>query len=233
MPGLTRSGNGVESPFALPRGGVVCVNESAYSVLAAGDSDDDQILYCQRCPRKTVSSAIIRGDHIPHHRTALCVERDHVRIQRPEIDLIAEDCQPSIYMSAAWSNVAGDLALVHPDGPSRAGVEREGAVILRGCIENSVDGQRRSLQFSGGSGLVYPLRNRGARIGDVDLIQGAETLAGVIALVRHPVLRFLRGVQQPIERDLRESVSCEKGCQKESRQETCWNSGNAVKERPF
>ena len=88
MPRLARSRHGVEAPFAHAGRGVVSVNESAHSVLAAGNADHHQILHRQRSDRKAVSLLIFGGHNVPDHIPRLRIERNHVSIERPQKNFV-------------------------------------------------------------------------------------------------------------------------------------------------
>ncbi len=207
MSGLARRRYRIESPLALARRGIVSINESAHAVLSAGHANHDQILHCQRRDGETVPGAIVGRDHVPRHVSGLCVEGDHVRIQRSEKNFVAKNRQPAVHPPATGTNVPGQLPLVHPNGPTRARIQRKRAVILRGRIKNAIDDQRRRLQLASRCSLIHPLRHQRAHIHVVDLIEPAEPLPRVIARVSHPVLRVLRRIYQAFKGDLRESVT--------------------------
>ena len=125
-----------------------------------------------------------------------------MRVERAEENFVAEDGHAAIDMPAAGADVGGDLPLIHPDGASGAGVEGEGAIVLRGGVEDSVNDQRRGFELSGGGSLIDPLGGEAVDVLRVDLIQRAEALSGVVAGVGHPVLRLFGGVQETVGGDL-------------------------------
>ncbi len=200
--GLSGTGNGVETPFALAGIGVVGIDESADAILSAGNADDDQVLHGEWRDGEAVAGSVVGGGDVPADGPGLGIERDDVSVERAEEDLVAEDGHAAIDVSAAGPNVAGNLALIHPDGASGAGVEGEGAIVLRGGVEDSVNDQRSGFELSGGGGLVNPLGDDVVRVGDIDLIERAEALSGVVAGVRHPVLRLFGGVEETVGGEL-------------------------------
>ena len=78
-------------------------------------------------------------------------------VEGSQKNFVAQNGQPAIHASAAGTNVAGKLMLIHPDRPAGAGIESERAIVLRGGVENAIDHQRRGLKLAGGSGLIDPL----------------------------------------------------------------------------
>src|SRR5271154_2830731 len=104
-------------------------------------------------------SSIIGSDHVPHNISSLGIESDHMGVERPEKNFVTENRKPAIHPPATRTNIARQRMLVHPDRAPGARVERKGAVVLRGGVENAVHHQRRSLQLAGSRGLVHPLRS--------------------------------------------------------------------------
>jgi len=195
MSGLARSRHSVEAPFAVAGRGVVSVDEPAHSVLAAGNANDDKVFHRERRDGEAVALLVFGRYNIPNRTPGLGVERDHVRIERPQKNLIAQNREPAIHAPTAGTNVPRQLMLKHPDGPPCSRIQSKGTVILRRSVENPVHYQRRSLELARRTGLVDPLRHQRTRIRDVDLIESAEAPARVIARIGEPILRFLPGIQ--------------------------------------
>ncbi len=91
------------------------------------------------------------------------------------------------------------MALIHPDGAAGAGIEGEGAVVLRCGVEDAIDYERRGFEFPRGGGLVDPFGYERVCVFGVDLVELAEAAPGVIAGIGQPVLGFLGGVEQAVE----------------------------------
>ena len=128
-------------------------------------------------------------------------------IKRAEDNLVAENRKTTIDAPAAGTNVGRQLPLVEPDGPPGAAVEGEGAVVLPSGVKDAIDYKGSGFKLTRSRSLIYPLRNQGARVAWIDLIERAEAASRVVSRVGQPVLRLLRGVEQPFERDLRPSLA--------------------------
>src|SRR4029077_19702967 len=174
---FTRTRNGVEAPFAFAGICVVRVDESANAILTAADPDYDQIFNRQRRQRDAVALGVIESGHIPHNVAGLGIERDYVRIQSAQKNLISENGQTSIDAPAAWPNVRWQQMLVLPNRPARTRVQSESAIVLARAIQHAVDNQRRGLEFSAGHGLVCPLWHQRMRVGRIDLVERTEPAA--------------------------------------------------------
>ena len=215
MAGLARAWHGIEAPFARAGRGVVGVDEAAHSVFAAGNANYDKIFYCQRRDREAVAFLVFGRHDIPDHVSRLRIERDYVRIQRPEKNLVAQNGESAIHTTAARTNISWELTLIHPDRTPRAGIQGKRPVVLGRGVKNAVCDQRRSLELAGRSGLIYPLRHERARVRDVDGVERAEAAAGIVSGISQPILRFLRGIQQAVGCDLRGRRSREESGEKQ------------------
>src|SRR5580704_17660912 len=153
---LAGAGNGVEAPFAFPGGGVVRVNEAANAVFAAGYAHDDEIFNGERRERDAVAFAIVKRGGIPNYIAGLGVESDNMRVECAEENFVTENGEAAIDATAAGTNVGRKSALVLPDRPARSGVESEGAIVLAGGVENSVDNERRGFKLAACHRLVSP-----------------------------------------------------------------------------
>src|SRR5260370_1222537 len=213
---LTRAGNRIKAPSPLAGVRVVSIDETANAVLTATDANDDEILHGQRRERDAVALRVIESGHIPSDVPRFSVERDHMRIQRAQEYLVAKNGQAAIHASAAGPNISRQRALILPDRPARARVQREGALVLTRAIQHAVDNQRRRLELSARHGLIGPLRHQPVRVADINLIECAEPMTGIITRVGQPVLRFLRGIEQPLRRHLRPRRAAQKTAHKQS-----------------
>src|SRR5579872_5180685 len=156
MTGLTRARNGVKAPLALAGGCIVSIDESPNAVLTSGNSKDNQIFHCERRHSEAVSFAVVFGNDIPNYVAGFCIEGDYVRIESSEENFVAHDGEAAIDAPATGTNIRGNGMLIHPDRSAGAGVQGEGAIILRCGVQNSVDDQRRGFELAGGAGLIDP-----------------------------------------------------------------------------
>src|SRR3989442_7732266 len=78
MPRLSRTRDSVETPLVFSSVRVICVDEAANTVFAARNSNDDEILYCQRSQGEAVAIFVIDRGDIPDQASGLRVESDNV-----------------------------------------------------------------------------------------------------------------------------------------------------------
>src|SRR5213080_5570069 len=159
VPRLSRTRDSVETPLVFSSVRVICVDEAANTVFAARNSNDDEILYCQRSQGEAVAIFVIDRGDIPDQASGLRVESDNVGVERGHEYLVAEDGESAVHAPATWPDVSRQLALVEPDRASSASVESERPVILACGIEDAIDHQRRGFEFAGCGCLIYPLRD--------------------------------------------------------------------------
>ena len=81
------------------------------------------------------------------------VERDH---EQP----IAEGREAAVHQAAADLQAFWQLALVVPDLPAGAPVDRPGVIERAGDVEHAVDHERRRLELVDDAGLKRPLRGQ-------------------------------------------------------------------------
>ncbi len=181
MPRLSRTRDSVETPLVFSSVRVICVDEAANTVFAARNSNDDEILYCQRSQGEAVAIFVIDRGDIPDQVSGLRVESDNVGVERGHEYFVAEDGKSAIDAAATWPDVRRELTLVEPDRASSTSVESERAVVLAGGIEDAVHHERRGFKFAGCGCLIHPFRDQRSSIGSVDLVQRAEAAASVVA----------------------------------------------------
>ncbi len=133
-----------------------------------------------------------------------------MRIERPQKNFVAQNGDTAIHAAAARPNIRRQRALILPDRPAGARVQRVSAIILTCSVQHAIDNQRRRLEFSSGHGLICPLRHQRMRVRSINLFQRAESMTRIVAGISKPVLRLLGGVEQPLRRDLRPDRAAEK-----------------------
>src|ERR1700682_3364653 len=104
-----------------------------------------------------------------------------MRIERAKKSFVPKKGHPAIYAPAARANIRRQRALILPDWPARARVERISAIVLPGAIKDAVYNQRRRFEFPARHRLISPLGNEHGRIRSVDLLQRAESPPRVVA----------------------------------------------------
>src|SRR5437016_2507739 len=205
MPGLSRTGNRIEPPFARARRSIVGADESADAVFATGYSHEHEVLNHQRSQREAVALGVLRRSRVPNNISCLAVQRDDVRVQRRHKNLVAEDRKPAVDSPTARPNVRRQRLLVLPNGASGPRIQRVHAVVLSGTVQNSVDHQRRRFEFAACHRLISPLGHKRRHIRNVNLVQRAEAMPRIISRVHQPVLRLLGRIEQPLGTHLRRS----------------------------
>src|SRR5947199_2312832 len=155
MPRLSRTRDSVETPLVFSSVRVICVDEAANTVFTARNSNDDEILYCQRREGEAVTIFVVDGRDVPDQVSSLGVESNDVGVKRGHEYLVAEDGESAVHAPATWPDVSRQLTLVEPDRASSASVESERPVILAGGVEDAIDHQRRGFDFAGCGCLIY------------------------------------------------------------------------------
>src|SRR5437660_468424 len=118
MPGLSRTGNRIEPPFARARRSIIGVDESADAVFAAGYSHEHEVLNHQRGQREAVAFGMFRRSRVPNNISRLAVQRDDMRVQRRHKNPIAEDRNTAVNSSATWADIRRQRLLVLPNAAS-------------------------------------------------------------------------------------------------------------------
>ena len=123
----------------------------------------------------------------------LCVERDEMRVDRRDVDRVAENCDAAIRREKADREQVGRQRRgPSPDRLAGAHVEGRDRGRRLGDVHDAVDNDRRRLKNALTLQLVDPLNFQVLHILRVDLLQPRETLRGVVAAVGEPILRMAR-----------------------------------------
>ena len=182
MSRLARPRHRIEAPLALAGVGVVSVNEPAHAVLAAGNANHDQILHRQRRHREAVS----RCDNPPRPRPTPRPRSSHRARSRAHPASPEKPCRPE---SPARDSPARSTDEYLPE--SAAGTSRWAAPCAHRAQTRDHPAPVAYRIPSTTSGVVssFPVApvwythfaTMRARIGDVDLIEPAEALSGIVA----------------------------------------------------
>src|SRR5213594_3247231 len=111
--GLARRRDREGLPRRLAAARVQRLDEAADAQLTAGDTDHDLPPRDQGRQGHVVATLVVLDRLVPHHLARLGVERDDVRIERSEIDLVFVQAHAAV----GWvqlEEVVGQLALVTP-----------------------------------------------------------------------------------------------------------------------
>ncbi len=140
-------------------------------------------------------------------RPVLASMRDQMRIQRAHVERVAQHRDAAIVRAAADVGIRARRVAVKPEQPAGLGIDRHHVVGPLGDIHDAIDDQR--VGFPGAEHLVlhHPFLFEISDIRGRDLIQRAEALAVIAAVVGEPVLRLGGGAQDAIRGDLRRAGS--------------------------
>src|SRR6266851_7670260 len=105
MTWLARPRHSVEAPLALAGCRVVGVDEAANAVFTSRNAKYDEILHRQRCRREAVAQPVVGGGYVPDDATGFRIERNQMRIERAEDNLVTENRKATIDAPAARTNV--------------------------------------------------------------------------------------------------------------------------------
>ena len=206
---LARPRHGPEAPGPLAARGVVRVEKTTNAVLGAGDADDHLVLDRQRGGRQRVPRLVVGDLDVPPHAAGPHVERDQMRIDRRDEDLVAEGGDAAVHLAAAGPQVLGQAPPVGPQRPSRLDVQRDDVARRIGEVHHAVEHQGRGLEMMATLHLVHPQRAQPLHVVAVDLVQRGESFPVVGAVVGEPAARFARGLADAVVGQLRRQVDGE------------------------
>ena len=126
-----------------------------------------------------------------------------MRIHRADEQQIAQSGHTAIHKAAADAHVGGHGALILPQWPAGAGIERGDVTRGLGDVHHAINHQRRSFNFTERGRLIDPLGRQLSDIGRGDLRQPGMPVRAVIAGVSEPVFGLLIGFQDLLVGDLR------------------------------
>ena len=144
---------------------------------------------------------------VPQDLAGLGVDGEQVRIDGAHEERIAEDRQSAAHAAAAGAGFRGRLVLERPERAAGHRIERHhliaslhGRALQR--VEHAIHGQCGRLELLQRPGLPDPLQLQVLHVRRRDLRQLAVALVEDRSRVAQPVLRFLVGAQQAVERHL-------------------------------
>src|SRR5207245_9027553 len=114
MPRLSRTRDSVETPLVFSSVRVICVDEAANTVFAARNSNDDEILYCQRSQGQAVAIFVIDRGDIQDQVSGLRVEGDNVGVERGHQNFVAENGKAEVDARATWPDGRREITLLDP-----------------------------------------------------------------------------------------------------------------------
>src|SRR5437867_5386074 len=137
----------------------------------------------------------IRDRDIPHHPTGLLIEGEQPRVDRRRVHLPITYGGSPVRRSTA-ELLRAKLVLVPPYLRAVARVQRDDVVEWRGRIHDPVDHQWARLKRAHFPRPIGPFGNQRLDVGDLDLVERAVPLIGVVTPVQEPVRRVLVRVEQ-------------------------------------
>ena len=172
----------VKVPLQIAGRGVEGLHEAANAVFAAVGADQNEAL--DRGRRHRLGIALLGiGDLLgPLHRAGLGVQRDELRVERGEIDVVAVDRDAAIVGAAAIGRDRTHLVLVFPHLLAGLRVQRVDVVEGRGDVHHAVDHDRRGLERVDDVGLENPRRPQVVHVGRGDLPRRMKTRLPVVAV---------------------------------------------------
>ena len=210
-PGLAGFGHHVAAPEALSGLHVVGVEVAARPELPAGTPYDDLVLHDEGSDRGALTGPHVTMHGVPDLLAALGVERDHVGVQGGEEDLPVRHGDPAVHVAAAQRDIERDRMLVLPQRLPRRGVEAPEKAIPARDEHDAVHDERGGLERvrrrtrvkALAAGLEHKRGGEALDVVLVDLVQQAEPLPVVGAVVGDPVMRFsFAGIEDALVRDV-------------------------------
>ena len=178
--------NRVEPPRALTRRRAVRVEKSARAFFAARDAHHEQIADGQRRRRGAVGIEIRAHLRFPQPLAGEAVESQDVRVVGNHEDAIADDRRAAIHADAGLADDAAvSRLLVCPQHAPRRRVDRL-QLVPSGDVHDAVDHDRGELRARFGH-RQRPHGRETLHVRCVDLIERAVAVAGMRAVVHHPV----------------------------------------------
>jgi hypothetical protein len=160
--------------------------EAVGAVLAAGHAGDDHVPgdgERRRGGRIVLPPVLER--RVPQQLARETVQRQQVRIVGDHEEALARDGDAAVRMA---DRALGPRALVAPDLPARAGIEREALVRVR-HVHDARDDDRGGLRAAAAGNREDPLRREPRHVAPVDLRHRGVAIAARIAVVGRPVDR--------------------------------------------
>jgi hypothetical protein len=154
---VARLRDGLYPPEALSGLRIVGVEEAIQRALARCDSDDDLVPHHQRCMRDGETFLVFVHCDIEDYPARLGVERDQMRVERAQIQAVAQNGEAAVCRDRAVGVILGQRPGVAPDGRARSGIERGGVVARAGNEHHAIHHQRRDLDVRAAE-LERPLR---------------------------------------------------------------------------
>ena len=184
---------------------------TAEAELAAGTADDHQVLDDQRGDRAALAGAHVAVHDVEDELAAGRVEGDQVGVEGVHVHLAVAHGDAAVDVPAAQRDVVRGGVLVAPELLAGGGVDRPELAVRAGDVHDALDHERGGLERVGrraGVQAVHPglEHPRGDELLDgllVDLVEAAEALPVVGAVVGEPVLRLGPGVLDALEVDVR------------------------------
>ncbi len=194
MTRFARTWNGVEAPQASAGLGVVGIEESANTGLAAADADDDLAVDRERRRRDRIAEGVVGDRDVPPHAARQRVERHEMRVHGADVHTIVQQCHAAIDRTEAdRAHVSWHGWLVAPERPPGAKVQCGDAAACLGDVHHAVGDERRRFDLTGLLDLVYPLRSQSGYVRGSDFGQRRIAVAGVTARIGEPRCRLAVG----------------------------------------
>ncbi len=200
-------GDRVEAPDELAVLGVIGLDEAADAILAAVGADQDFAVDGGWRHRLAVALLGIADLFLPDDGAGLGVERDELRVERADIDLVVIDRDAAVVRPAAEGRDRTELRLEVPDLLAGLGVERIDVAVGGGDVHDAVNNDRRRLQRLFDFGGEDPGRMQMPHVAAVDLRVRIETRLLVIGVGVEEVFPVLVGVSELLLRDRRDRGS--------------------------
>ena len=199
---IVRAGDGVEPPRALAGLRIVRVDEPANAVLGTCNPDDDLVLHHQRSNRGRVPHLVVLELDVIHNAAGLHVEREEVRIDRRNEDLIPERCDAAVDIAAAGAQIVRETPPIGPQRSSGFDVQRDHVAGRIGEVHHTVKDKRCALEVMASLNLVHPYRAQLLDILTIDLVEPGESLCVVGTVVGQPAAWLAHRVAHTVVRQL-------------------------------
>ena len=201
---LARAGNRVGLPHRGTGVGIDRRDPAANAVLGAGSTEDDLARQCHRHDGEGFGVGVVTQLLVPDHLTGLVVERNDMRVERGQIDLVLVYGNATVHYVAAQlrEHIARQLALVLPVDLASGAVDREHLVVRAGHVDRAVDHDSLAVLAVQNAEGHTEFRLQALDVALVDLRQRAVARGRVITTVQQPVAGVLVSVEQHVVGDV-------------------------------
>ena len=176
----------IATPLALACLHVIGIDITADAILAAGNAYDHLVLDHQGGYGGAIAVGVLVHFGVPHYRPCLTVQRYQPRVQSRHEHLVVGNGHSAVGRPTADAQVVGERVVVPPQGFTGGRVQGKQVIVRRRQVENAIGDDGRGFQLAGNAGLEDPGHLQFLDVLAVEVFQGAEAPALIVAAVHQP-----------------------------------------------